>query len=689
MENKDLVTELMSAITQMEPDITQRNSYMNERDRVIYDQGLFDDLEFPDGVDKTMYNYLRRVVDIHTSQLMGRGFQIYSTYNKQDIDDAENQEPQEAAGPEGQEAPEPDKMYKLIALENKKRQRNADTRKRLVDAIMRDNGGMDIFKHGARLGSSYGLTIYKQWLDQKGKKIRQTLLETPQNYYPFWADSNFRERDGDAYIYQVSPAKAYRDHGTYLKDGEMFGTSNMGDPLGDGKTSDPINNASATESGAPTGDETRKQKMVTVVDFTGIWPGYAGKNGKVVKCKRGEETAVSVMIVGGHLCQVITDQKFLPKYYLVDNIKEPRRSAGKSDITQSAIDINRSLIETMCTWKTLFDREIGPVYKAKGYEGQQIPKRKRKQATFVPMSMDQDIEPLNTPQAFGAQSEQLINELKDSFVRVTGIGRVMFDDPTINPTSNQALMTTLKGVIDIVEDKQSRWEPVLMEMFTDALQLASYIDGSIKEVVEEDGWNLYVRWPSVLRREDSTYQQMWLNRLTMGTTSLGSYMEAMGVDDVSEEIDRLKDEMKQPITAAILGKILNVMANQVVAPAPPSGPDVKVSLRGDLTPFQEANLAAQQGFNNGPFPPTAGPQGQQGLTAGENADNQGFIQGDAFQGGTPIQQGPNGQPIADQQSPTLTADQNTGQTASMPGSGMAQPVSPEGAVNQMSQRNGG
>jgi len=44
-------------------------------------------------------------------------------------------------------------------------------------------------------------------------------------------------------------------------------------------------------------------------------------------------------------------------------------------------------------------------------------------------------------------------------------------------------------------------------------------------------------------------------------------------------------------------------------------------------------------------------------------------------------------PIEDQPNPQLTVDQNQGQTASMPGSGQAPPVTPEGAINQINQRN--
>jgi hypothetical protein len=290
--------------------------------------------------------------------------------------------------------------------------------------------------------------------------------------------------------------------------------------------------------------------------------------------------------------------------------------------------------------------------------------------------------PLDQPGNFGAETKAFVEELKENFVRVAKIGRVLFDDPTINPSSNQALMTTLKGVVDVVEEKQSNWEPILKEMFKDALDLAAQMVPALKPVVEEDGWDLKIEWPSILRKEDATYQQMWLNRFNSNTTSLETYMEAMGVDDPIEEVDRIRDEMKDPVTAAVLSRQLGALAGQVISPQGPPSPDVKVSLRGDLTPFQEANIASQQGFNEGPYPPTAGPQGQGGLAAQENQDNQGFVEGNPFAGGTPIQQSPDGQPL-----PQLTPDQNTGQTASMPGSG-APAVSPQGALNQVNQREG-
>jgi len=682
--NQDLATDIHSTIRSVEGDITVRNEYINVRDRIVYQDGLFEGIEIPDGADRTLYNLCKRAVNIHTSQFMGRGFKLYSTYNK--VSETEvDQDQQEVDTEQGADVPE-DNGEKVLSAKNKLAQENSSVRKKVLDGIIEDNGGWAPWHSRAQMCSSYGFSVVKQWLDIKEKKVKQVTLETPQQYYAVFSDNNFREREGDAYVYQISENKAYKEYGSYLPEGEAFDLSIQGAPLeGDGDTNNPIN---VTGAISETEDTKSKRKMVTCIEYTGVISGWGIKDGNLVKVKKGDEKPFNVIIVGGHVCHVNTKPQYLPKYYLFPNIVEPRRMWPKSDLDQSAIEINKTYIEAMSTWATLYQKEVYNTYKAKGFEDQSIPRRIRKSTTFIPMSQEQDIQPLDQPGNFGAETKAFIEELKENFVRVAKVGRVLFDDPTINPSSNQALMTTLKGVVDVVEEKQANWTPVLREMFKDALVLATYAVPELKPVVEEEGWNLKIEWPTILRREDATYQQMYLNRFNSNTISLESYLEAMGVDDTTEEVDRIRDEMKDPIQAAILSRQLAVVANQLLAPPPQAPtPDVKVSLRGDLTPNQEANLASQQGFNDGPFPATMGPQGQGGLAGQENLDNQGFFNGNPFSGGTAIQKDAQGNPIDQAPNPQLTSDQNTGQTASMPGSG-APAVSPQGAIDMMNQQEG-
>lgn len=681
-QNTELAEAIRTALSGQEGDIAVRNDYINERDKIIYEDGLFQDIEIPDGADRTLYNLCKRAINIHTSQFMGRGFKLYSTYNKSsDVPEAENlQENTQEGGQEEDPQKTQETQTKLLDARNKLAQENANVRKKIIDGIIEDNGGMAPWVNRAQMCSAYGFSVVKQWGDFKNKKVKQITLETPQNYYAVFTDDNFREREGDAYVNQISETQAYKLYGSYLGKDEKFSLSSQGILFQSA-------NDSVTSTTSSIDSLQTRSKWVTVIEYTGMVPGYCGYNGKVKECKRGDETPINVIIVGGKVTQIITDEKKLPKYYLFPNIIEPRRMWAKSDLDQSCIEINKTYIDAMSTWATLYQKEVYNSYKAKGFEGQTIPSRLRKKITMIPMSQEQDITPLDQPGNFGAETKQFIEELKENFVRVAKVGRVLFDDPTINPSSNQALMTTLKGVVDVVEEKQANWNPILKEMFKDALDLAAQMEPTLKSIVAEEGWNLKIEWPSILRREDATYQQMWLNRFNANTVSLESYMEAMGEDDPTEEVDRIRDEMKDPTQAAILSRQLGVLANQVLSPPSAPQPDVKVSLKGNLTPNQEANIADQQGFLDGKFPPTAGPQGNEGMAATDNVENTGYIDGDQNKAGFAQQIGPDGQVVEDQPLPQLTPDQNTGQTASMPGSG-APPVSPQGAINQVNQQAG-
>jgi hypothetical protein len=143
-----------------------------------------------------------------------------------------------------------------------------------------------------------------------------------------------------------------------------------------------------------------------------------------------------------------------------------------------------------------------------------------------------------------------------------------------------------------------------------------------------------------MQKEDPVYQSMLLNRFNTGTMSLQTYLEAQG--ETKEEIDRIRDEMNDATTAAILGKQLPMIAQMVVQAA-----------TADL----QASLAAN-------YPEIFGQQQQ----------------GPSQQGGQP-QQGPVG--------PVATQAENVPGTGpvSMPGSG-APAASPEGALATTNQNNG-
>jgi len=524
MEYNDVlaVSKIYDGLRTLEYDVTLRNVEMNKRDRYIYEEGVFETLTIPLGHDKTLYNYLPRIVDIHTAQLMGRGFSLYSRFDKEDLSLYTPE-----SDPQGTEK-------KAAEQRNKVKKMSADARKKAIEAIIRDNGGYAKFKDGARIGSAYGETVFKGFWNDDKKTYEICLLESPQNYRAFWSNSDFRERDADAYVYQISPASANKLYGSKLAPGEIFTYSTSGNPFdntGSGDTSDPIDQARNT-----TYPKQTQIPMVTVIDYTGILPGYCGDNGKLKTCESGKETEVSVLVVGRHIVQVITKESDLPKYWNISNRRNPRRAWGASDISESAMQIMATIAEKMSDYVTLTNKSVFPLILAKGYEPGSIPKKKQREMQVVAADLQQSIETVNLPQNFGFEFEKLLVELKQSLVRETGVTRALFEDPTLDANSNQALLTMLKPILDIVEDKQGRWEPVLIDMFMEALRQSTAHNKQLADTLgPEEEWYLYVQWPSVFRKEDNAFQTMWINRLNGGTVSIDTFLEQMGTPDVSED----------------------------------------------------------------------------------------------------------------------------------------------------------
>jgi hypothetical protein len=119
-------------------------------------------------------------------------------------------------------------------------------------------------------------------------------------------------------------------------------------------------------------------------------------------------------------------------------------------------------------------------------------------------------------------------------------------------------MTSIKPTTDIAEAKKALWEPILVQILRDALTTLAMFDSSVKEMIDDDAYELKINWPSILQKEDPVYQQMLLNRFNSNTISLQSYLEAQG--ETKEEADRIRTELEDTVTAAILGKQVSLLA---------------------------------------------------------------------------------------------------------------------------------
>lgn len=668
-----------SVFNKLSGEIAERNADIDKRDQYVYGDMINAALDIPIGHDFTSVNWLRRTVEIHKNMFMSRGFQVISTYDSQNEKDAQD-----------------DEEKGRIRLENGKQKTYAEARKNAIDSIIRDNGGYAFWDSLAENASAVGTVAIKAYYDEDKKKYILSEIEAIENLYVLWSRDNFREADAFAFAYQVSKQEAIRDYGAP----DDVATSPMGRPL------------EVIADQTQTGTQNYTQPMVTILEVTGKIEGWASEKGELRQVRPGKETPMNVTIIGSMVTGIIDNEKKIPKYYILPNKRQRRRPWGKSDITDAAIDINLTYIETLSDWRTHSSKVNFQKYKAYGFGNDvQLPKSESRKVQIIPLAEGQDMQPLNQGDSNGQDFLQQMNEEKEQFVRETGISRVLFDDPSVTLNSNQALLTSMKPTSDIAEAKKQLWSPIIMQIFEDALETVGMHNAAIKEIADPDAsWNLKVMWPSIMQKEDPVYQQMLLNRKNAGTISLQSYLEAQG--ETKEEIDRMRDEMSDPLTAAIHGNQLALLAQTVIQPVDPNAqkqPDIRhtVSWRAEMTPQQEANLASTiPGFQDGPFGQSMGPQGTNGAIAQSNVDNKGFLNGDPRKGGTPIDQNAQGQPISDPASkqnqqgvnsnggtntPAQVSTQannvpGTGAT-SQPGSGATQ-TSAQGALNQQAQNSG-
>jgi hypothetical protein len=545
----------------------------------------------------------------------------------------------------------------------------------------------------------------KAWYDEDEGRYCLEPVEAVENFYSVWSNNNFRESDFDAYVFQVSKQKAIDDYNAP----QDVVTSPMGMPL----------SAPATRG---VSQYFSTQPMVSIMEVTGKITGWKTDGfGNLQKCPIGEETRLNAFIVGNRVDKIIDDPKYMPKYYTFPNKLARRRPWGQPDISSSAIAINQTYIETLSDWRTVQSKINFPKFKAFGFGlDTQLPKPKSRVVEMIGLGEGQDIQPIQNPNSSAAGEIDFmrsLDELKQAFVRETGISRNLFDLPdSSSVNSNQAAMTAMKSISDQVEARRQLWTPIIQKVFKDALECLALWDDNIKELIQDDDdWYIRVEWPPAMRKDDPNFQTMLLNRFISGTLSVQSFLERMG-ENAKEEVDRMSDEMENPITAAIHGKLLSMLAEFKIAGPPGSAPPkTTVTLRGDITPEQETNLSVQKGFGEGPiFGPTSGPQGELGIRAMDDAVNAGKITGQGYSAGMPVISGPgaSGLPGAPPAAPGGATPPGGGGTAgtptqpqlmtpptaggqagtspvSQPMSGQpATPNSPAGNVKQKQQRKG-
>lgn len=527
------VTDIYTKFGQSKDEISTRNAYIEERDAYIYSDYLNRAVDIPPGHDFTPANWLKRTVEIHKTMFMGRGFTVSSTYNTVDLS--------QTTDPEDRKRKE---------LENQKQKSYAESRMQTIAAIKEDNGMDAMWASLAENASAVGSAALMQYWDDDEKKVEQCQIENVENLYVLWNSNDFRKVDAVAYAFQVSKIEAISDYGAP----QDVQTGPMGSPM------DPINSGSTQSGPVPP----YMTPMVTILEVTGKIEGYSSKNGRLIRVEIGKETELNAKIVGNTMKRLITDKKKIPKYYILPNKRVRRRPWGISDITDQSIRILVTYIETISDWRTVAAKVNFPKYKAYGFGmDTQLPKYEKRKTQMLPLSEGQDITELQQGDSNGLDWGRQLEEIEKLFIREVAVASVLFNDPSITLNSNQALTTSMKPTTDVAEAKKQLWEPIIRQIYMDALEMTAQNLPEMRELIQpDDNWTLKIMWPSIMEKDDPSFQSMLLNRFNAGLMSAQSYLEAQG--ESKEELDRIREEMTDPITAAILGHQQPLVAQALI-----------------------------------------------------------------------------------------------------------------------------
>jgi hypothetical protein len=252
--------------------------------------------------------------------------------------------------------------------------------------------------------------------------------------------------------------------------------------------------------------------------------------------------------------------------------------------------------------------------------------------------------------------------------------------------TGRALDMQYQAITDKVENKRIVWEMALGTLNERILLLAEKYIPQMKEIIDGHYVTEY-DWESVIPYSEADRTVNVSNKRDRGIISYHTALKELGYKDPEAELNLIVQEWDDPKLAPIMSKnalltegvqrtIEDVFGRPGAIPIPPK---TTVTLRGDLTPEQEAEKSQQLGLGD-----SEGPQGRYETTVPQGSQD---IPGEKYPTFTQTTMQPQGQQAGTPANPgVMQPHQNeTPQPMSAPGSGIAGQTSAPGSAAQVDQ----
>lgn len=389
---------------------------------------------------------------------------------------------------------------------------------------------------------AYGITYGKVWWDSIEGVPQVTVIESPENLYVGWGDSDFRRMDWAIYCYGLSPQSAREVYGVEVEaikveDGKYVPYVSRGDHR------DPLNQTGQSTLQEPSGGRmptAYEQLQLEVYDYW--FRKYVGKG------KKRRPQIWNAIYVGNALVEYKHHPEYddLP-YVPLPNTFIPGYPFGRPelwDLEQLIREKDERLSEA---GQMIHSAVGGQMWQLVGTEApdtlsdNMMPKP-NKVATPGPNAEIKTIQPF-VP-AFPV--EEYLKRLDYEIVGVTGLNELLTGRAPLTALGSSkainALVANYALRIAMKRDLYYQWRKRIWKM---AAKVWERKDSDIRELIDGQ-YAIQVTPPDLTPRDALENAQRIINLVQNRLMSMARAMDEIGVDDPETEMDIIRDEQTDP-----------------------------------------------------------------------------------------------------------------------------------------------
>jgi hypothetical protein len=435
-----------------------------------------------------------------------------------------------------------------------------------------------------KIKALYGASAVRPYWDGAAKSPAVSIVQAPEYLRIGWGKSDYSRKDWALHCYGITPQAAEEEWNVKV-DLKSINGQEMAIISGIGDHDDPLDQwPTSTTSPLKTAYE---RLQVTVYDY---W----------YKVRAGNSTEVwNAVFVGNFLIENKRHAEYVGEipYVWIPNGVVPGRPYGASEL-YGPEHIFREKDERISQLGQVIHRALtGQMWQLVGPDApDSVPTGAKpepnKVATPGPNARVEAI----TPWLPEFQGEQYLKRLDDELEKMTGLSPLMMGLLGSNvPGSSKAINAAIAMYAPRIETKRQLLYKGIQELWRMTARLWEAKDPDVKEILDGH-YRLDIRAPEITIRDDAEQAQRAVSLVQSRIWSIRRAMDAVGVDNVSEEINAVMEEQ----TNAVLnpGAVMTQMQELQMAQA-----------MGFATP----NQAAQQG------PPSLTQQAIASLGQSQNA----------------------------------------------------------------------